>query len=148
MSLPKPYYETELGKLYHGDCLEIMPHLEPVDLVLTDPPYGIGDRMQGGTWGSKEKYADFRKWDKAPDRIAFDLMYRLSKYQIIWGANHFSNFRKSRCWLVWDKKNAVRTMSDCELAWTNFEKPTKRISLPVGVHSFGHPTEKPIGLFR
>ena len=36
-----PYYETELGKLYHGDCLEIMPHLEPVDLVLTDPPYGI-----------------------------------------------------------------------------------------------------------
>ena len=34
-----PYYETELGKLYHGDCLEIMPHLEPVDLVLTDPPY-------------------------------------------------------------------------------------------------------------
>lgn len=38
----KPYYETELGKLYHGDCLEIMPQLEPVDLVLTDPPYGIG----------------------------------------------------------------------------------------------------------
>lgn len=35
----KPYYETELGKLYHGDCLEIMPDLEPVDLVLTDPPY-------------------------------------------------------------------------------------------------------------
>jgi site-specific DNA-methyltransferase (adenine-specific) len=35
----KPYYETELGKLYHGDCLEIMPHIEPVDLVLTDPPY-------------------------------------------------------------------------------------------------------------
>ena len=37
----KPYYETELGKLYHGDCLEIMPELEPVDLVLTDPPYGV-----------------------------------------------------------------------------------------------------------
>ena len=35
----QPYYETELGKLYHGDCLEIMPGLEPVDLVLTDPPY-------------------------------------------------------------------------------------------------------------
>ena len=37
----KPYYETPLGKLYHGDCLEIMPQLEPVDLVLTDPPYGV-----------------------------------------------------------------------------------------------------------
>jgi len=35
-----PYFETELGKLYHADCLEIMPMLEPVDLVLTDPPYG------------------------------------------------------------------------------------------------------------
>lgn len=41
MTLPKPYYETELGRLYHGDCLEILPHLEPVDLVLTDPPYGV-----------------------------------------------------------------------------------------------------------
>ena len=36
-----PYFETKLGKLYHGDCLEIMPHLDPVDLVLTDPPYGV-----------------------------------------------------------------------------------------------------------
>ena len=40
--LPKPYYENELGRLYHGDCLDILPHLEPVDLVLTDPPYGCG----------------------------------------------------------------------------------------------------------
>ena len=41
----KPYYETKLGKLYHGDCLEIMPELEPVDLVLTDPPYSSGARQ-------------------------------------------------------------------------------------------------------
>ena len=44
--MPKPYYETELGKLYHGDCLEIMPMLEPVDLVLTDPPYNINLKPQ------------------------------------------------------------------------------------------------------
>ena len=49
----KPYYETKLGKLYHGDCLEIMPLLEPVDLVLTDPPYGIGK----AEWD----YIDFKK---------------------------------------------------------------------------------------
>jgi len=42
----KPYFETDLGKLYHGDCLEIMPELEPVDLVLTDPPYRT---ISGGT---------------------------------------------------------------------------------------------------
>jgi len=44
----KPYYETPLGKLYHGDCLEIMPQLEPVDLVLTDPPYRIISGQGGG----------------------------------------------------------------------------------------------------
>jgi len=44
----KPYYETDLGKLYHGDCLQIMPHLEPVDLVLTDPPYGITYQSNAG----------------------------------------------------------------------------------------------------
>ena len=43
----KPYYETKLGKLYHGDCLEIMPELEPVDLVLTDPPYGQNRQHRG-----------------------------------------------------------------------------------------------------
>ena len=49
--MPKPYYETELGKLYHGDCLEIMPMLEPVDLVLTDPPYGINHKTShGASW--------------------------------------------------------------------------------------------------
>jgi len=53
----KPYYETELGKLYHGDCLSIMPHLEPVDLVLTDPPYGV----------------DIAPWDIAPDKKFLDL---------------------------------------------------------------------------
>jgi len=46
MTLPAPYYQTDLGVLYHGDCLEIMPHLEPVDLVLTDPPYGIGFKYE------------------------------------------------------------------------------------------------------
>ena len=46
----KPYYETELGKLYHGDCLEIMPHLEPVDLVITSPPYNLGNNHHNSTY--------------------------------------------------------------------------------------------------
>jgi DNA modification methylase len=59
----KPYYETELGKLYHGDCLEILPQIEEkVDLVLTDPPYGMGDKMQGGSWGATTK--DKMNWDR------------------------------------------------------------------------------------
>ena len=42
----RPYYETELGKLYHGDCLSIMPHLEPVDLCFADPPYYVGFKYE------------------------------------------------------------------------------------------------------
>jgi modification methylase len=57
----KPYYETELGKLYHGDCLEIMPQLEPVDLVITSPPYNINNTTGGGIRGG----ANCGKWPKA-----------------------------------------------------------------------------------
>jgi len=144
---PKCYYYTNNGVLLHGDCLEIMPHLEQVDLVLTDPPYGIGNKMRGGTWGNKDKYSDLRGWDQKICSTHFDFIYLKSTYQIIWGANHYENLTANRCWLVWDKQNAVNTMSDCELAWTNFDKPIKRISLPVGQHKYGHPTEKPIQLF-
>lgn len=144
--LPKPYYDDGKGiVIYCGDCREILPLLEPVDLVLTDPPYGIGHKMQGGTWGAKEKYADFREWDIAPDALCIDLILESSELQIIWGGNYFA-LPGSRCWLVWDKTNAVPTMADVELAWTNLDKPAKRLALPVGVHEFGHPTQKPLKL--
>ncbi|MDQ5959379.1 MAG: hypothetical protein QG592_458, partial [Pseudomonadota bacterium] len=55
---------------------------------------------------------------------------------------------ESRCWLVWDKQNAVPTMADHELAWTNLDRPGKRKSLPVGSHANGHPTEKPVALME
>lgn len=132
--------------LIQGDCREILPLLPKVDAVVTDPPYGIGERMQGGTWGSAAKYADFRRWDIAPsvDWLA-DLC--TDKEAIVWGGNYFP-LPSSRCWLAWDKQNAVPTMSDVELAWTNLDRPAKRISLPVGVHEHGHPTEKPLRLMQ
>ena len=58
--LPKPYYENDLGVLYNADCLTILTHLEPVDLVLTDPPYGLNTKMNGGSLGnsiSPRRYA-------------------------------------------------------------------------------------------
>lgn len=131
--------------LYHGDCMQILPALGRVDAVVTDPPYGIGKRMSGGTWGSCEKYKKFITWDVAPPDENISALLLAAPICAIWGGNYFS-LPPSRSWLVWDKQNAVPTMSDVELAWTNTDRPAKRKSLPVGVHEHGHPTEKPIRL--
>ena len=148
MSLPKPYYDDGNGiVIYHGDCREILPHLEPVDLVLTDPPYGIGERMQGGTWGMSEKYEDMRRWDVLPDPATIAEIVGKAAVSILWGGNYFG-LSPSRCWLVWDKQNAVNTTAACELAWTNLDRPVRRFSWPVGVHAHGHPTEKPLELIK
>ena len=133
--------------LYLGDCREILPHLPKVDLVLTDPPYGLGKRMKGGTWGAKEHDEGFLKWDMdAPHDIVAALI-AMNVPSVIWGGNYFS-VPPSRCWLLWNKVNAVPTMADMEMAWTNFDKPAKRMDLPVGRVEFGHPTQKPISLIE
>lgn len=133
--------------LYCGDCLQILPTLGKVDAVITDPPYGIGEKMQGGTWGSADKYADFRKWDFAPSDECFKIMNEKANISIIWGGNYF-NLPPSRCFLAWSKTNAVPTMADFELAWTNLDKPCKHFRHPVGSHPSGHPTEKPVVLMQ
>jgi site-specific DNA-methyltransferase (adenine-specific) len=103
--------------------------------------------MQGGTWGAAEKYADFREWDTAPSAEEVARLLAIAPTAIIWGGNYFA-LPPSRCWLIWDKHNAVPTMADIEMAWTNLDKPGKRFRWPVGVHAHGHPTEKPLELMR
>ncbi len=133
--------------LYCGDCMDLLPTLGKFDAVITDPPYGIGEKMKGGTWGAKQKYADFREWDKAPENLFFDLVERLAEKIVIWGGNYFG-LRGARCYLAWHKLNAVPTMADFELAWTNLDKPCKSFSHGVGVHDTGHPTQKPLPLMK
>ena len=142
----KPYYETELGKLYHGDCLQIMPELEPVDLVLTDPPYGLGEKWTGGTWFTKNVYeSDKCEWDKTQDeRVEF--IIGLGLPSIIWGGNYY-NLKPSRCYLSWVKRDNMPTMADFELAWTNFDRPSKEYYNRRNGWVRKHPTEKPVALF-
>jgi len=127
--------------LYHGDCLEILPTLPKVDAVITDPPYGLGKRMQGGTWGANPVYADMRQWDTAPAADLIDKCIAAADAAIIWGGNYFA-LPPSRCWLIWDKPS-IPTMADFEMAWTNIDAPAKRIRVPRDNTSGGHPTEKP-----
>ena len=139
----KPYYEDESVQLYCGDCREMVPGLGEFSLLLTDPPYGLGNRMKGGTWGCSSKYDKMREWDTDAPDLSFLLAMQIPS--IIWGGNYFV-VPPSRCWLSWSKTNVVATMASMELAWTNFDKPSKEFRAPVGVHDCGHPTQKPLAL--
>ena len=141
--LPEPYYRTENGVLYHGDCLEILPHLEQVDLVLTDPPYGIN--IANNPFRQKFTKSD---WDKTtPTERVFDLILDCSKNQIIWGGNYF-NLPQSQCFLVWDKQQQENFSSSMvEQAWVSQQRPAKLFKKRVVEYTKFHPTQKPESLF-
>jgi len=161
----KPYYETELGRLYCGNCLEILPTLKSSSLILTDPPYGKNIAKTGKVGGSKPfgksngniikaKQYTASEWDLTPPpRIAFELMRSKSMHQIIFGGNYFSNYLPpSPCWIVWDKE-ATGNFADCELAYTSFPFAVRKIRwlwngmLKEAAEERFHITQKPVGLF-
>ena len=110
------------------DCMEFMKQFPDkfFDLAVVDPPYGIN--MDGGVIGISRKakntqYA-VKNWDKqAPEKAYFEELIRVSKNQIIFGANHFISriAIDSSCWIVWNKENGNNPFADCELAWTSFK---------------------------
>ncbi|WP_374759232.1 DNA-methyltransferase [Brevundimonas diminuta] len=133
--------------LYLGDCRDVLPTLGKVDAVVTDPPYGLGKKMQGGTWGAKDHNSGFLRWDLEAPHDIVSCIVAMELPSIVWGGNYF-NVPASRCWLSWDKTNAVPTMADFELAWTNLDRPSKRLAIPVGRVEYGHPTQKPLSLME
>ena len=121
--------------LYNQDCMEAMKSMEDnqFDLAIVDPPYGI-KQAQGIELGKyKRQIHNKKNWDnKIPSKIYFETLIRVSKNQIIWGGNYFIDFlRNTRCMLVWDKMNGTNPISDCELAWTSFNKVAKQFE-PAG----------------
>lgn len=156
----KPYYEHGGITIYHGDCREILPPLPKVDLVLTDPPYGIGESneraLSRGKLAKPTDYGHF-EWDKKPpERELIDLILTKADKSILWGGNYFY-LLPSRCWLVWDKMNGQNDFADCELAWTNLESAVRIIRFMWnGMLRDGeargtprvHPTQNPVELMR
>jgi len=159
MSLPKPYYEEPGITIYNSDCRDIIPHLEPVDLVLTDPPYGIGEsnekNLSRGKLANPTDYGHY-DWDKKPiDKYALEKCICKGEKAIVFGGNFFE-LPPSSCWLVWDKIN-TRDFADGELAWTNFKSAVRIFRFMWnGMLKAGemrgikrvHPTEKPPELMR
>ena len=146
------YYHEDNPSLdiYCGDCLEILPLLPKVDLVVTDPPYGIGEhggacRTRGRPGYSKHENLG---WDKkTPPKEVFDLILASSLNQIIWGGNYFSDKLPPKMgWLYW-RKLMGGDFSDGELAWTSRDGALKEFTkCPKGMDK-KHPCEKPVQLF-
>lgn len=134
--------------LYCGDCRDVLPTLGKVDAVVTDPPYGLGKKMQGGTWAVKAShYAEMHKWDLEAKQEWVDDILALKVPAIVWGGNYFC-VPASRCWLSWCKPD-FPTMADMELAWTNLDRPAKRwVSSRAPDGEKKHPTQKPLALMR
>lgn len=124
----------ELNKLYNMDCMQGMKEFPDgfFDLAIVDPPYGIGidgqkKRVCGNPKHNRKEHIR-KSWDKAiPTPEYFRELERVSKAQVIWGGNYFVPYLEQghKGWLVWDKGQHGLTMSDCELAYTSFDTPTR-----------------------
>lgn len=130
--------------LYLGDCREILPTLAPCDLILTDPPYGIGIAAN-----PVRQAHERMEWDaEAPAAWLFGLMQEKAKHLIVWGGNYFP-LPPSQTFLVWDKMQPENfSLAMCEQAWCSFKKPAKMHRLSVTSYEKEHPTQKPVRLME
>jgi site-specific DNA-methyltransferase (adenine-specific) len=142
--------KTPSSVVYMEDCVEAMKRYPDkyFDLAVVDPPYGLGAKLvTGGTWASKYDQND-AKWDKAPSDEYFLELFRISKNQVIWGGNYFS-LAKTRCFLIWNKIPHLNTMSDCEYAWTSFDRNAKLFNHARNTkESRIHICQKPVKLYE
>ena len=152
----KPYYDHAGITIYCGDCRDVLPGLDPVDLVLTDPPYGISHPCNYKSRG-REALALCRDYpDVYDDDKPFDPAPYINQPAILWGANHYANkLPNSGGWLVWDKERPDDLdQATCELAWSNCVKGVRRKRylwngmIRAGNDELFHPTQKPIGVMR
>ena len=146
------FERIEIGDavLYRGDCLDVLPTLSKVDAVITDPPFGLGSKLSGGSWGATKRSAEVLVWDRAAPDLA-DII-QLADIAVVWGGNYFS-FPPSRGWLTWFKADAPPSMAHFEMAWTNLDKNARQIPCTIAAmresgERSGHPTQKPLAVMR
>lgn len=144
-----------MTQVFNRDCMEAMKEFSDkfFDLAIVDPPYGGGQHFNF-RYGTGDLVYDSHK----PDPAYFIEIRRISKNQIVWGGNYFTDcLPVNRCWISWSKSNPAPNFSDFELAWTSFDK----VSSELRLESYGfnhadkrngeksiHPTQKPVALYK
>ncbi len=154
----KVYCQDEFVTIYHGDCREILPQLAPVDLVLTDPPYGLQWKSTGFQQQFKTDWQAAAAWDKRPDGDLIQMVKRAATNWIIWGGNYLAaDIGDCKAPIVWDKETGANKFADGELAFTSFKTGTLRIFRHQWCGAFKatekgqravHPTQKPVALMK
>ena len=143
---------TDKIQITNEDNMELMARYPDnyFDLAIVDPPYGIERFKKGGS--RLNKYGDEKRmWNNdKPTREYFNELFRVSKFQIIWGGNYF-DLPPTRCFLIWDKKQPDGvSFASCEYAWTSFDASAKTFYMrPQGADNIRiHPTQKPRQLYN
>ncbi len=158
------FNKTEHGIIIHGDCRKLMPDLIQFDLLVTDPPYGLGPRnnyhrthKSRGKLCPSTDYGDYA-WDaRKPSKRVFKDLLKSCRAHAIFGGNYFADrLPVSSCWIVWDKENSG-CFADCELIWTSSATAVRKITVRWGgcmqydmanKERRLHPTQKPVPVYK
>lgn len=164
MNVIEPYYSQDGIVIYNADCRKVLPFLDRFDLLLTDPPYGIGADKGASIGGTDSTGRYIRRpkryeggWDgsKPSDALLLTAVDSAESC-IVWGGNYMAGvLPEGGRWLFWDKLNSMPSYSDGEIAWTNINGVAvkKFTQCNNGLASLRdgcrvHPTQKPVNLMR
>jgi len=155
-----------ISEVYNMDCIAGMKQYPDkyFDLAIVDVPYGIGEdgskNHTRSVIAKSKNYKAFYGNDLQPPNLDYwEELFRVSKNQIVWGANHFISKLPydSPCWIVWNKDNGATDFADCELAWTSFKTAVRKFDFKwqgmlqqdmKNKEQRIHPTQKPIKLYE
>lgn len=139
------------------DCMDAMREFSDgyFELAIVDPPYNIASQQKRGVGSRIDKTGKMNSWNhKAPGEDYFKELFRISRGQIIWGANNYIHLPPTEYFCIWNKKQSVRNFASAEYAWVSPSLRQPALVFEYGIHKHNqsidriHPTQKPVTLYK